>query len=128
MEILGSITDSNNQSLDKIKFLVSEINGNVGIAALNFENRKSIHLNENVTFFTASVFKIPLLITLYKQVDQGDVDMKQKITLSQGLKSGGSGILRDLMPGVQLTLFDLALLMIVISDNTATDILYNMLG
>ena len=57
------MTKSDNQNLGKIKSLVSEINGQVGVAALNLENDKSIYLNENATFFMASVFKIPLLIS-----------------------------------------------------------------
>ncbi len=122
------MTKSDNQNLSQIKSLVSAINGQVGVAALNLENDKSIYLNENATFFMASVFKIPLLITLYKQVDLGHIDMKQRVTLSQDLKTGGSGVLRELMPGIQPTFFDLAMLMIIISDNTATDILYNMIG
>ena len=122
------MTKSDNQNLSQIISLVSEINGQVGVAALNLENDKSFYLNENSTFFMASVFKIPLLITLYKQVDLGYIDMNQRVTLSQDLKTGGSGVLRELMPGIQPTFFDLAMLMIIISDNTATDILYNMVG
>tara|TARA_Y100001960_G_scaffold46902_3_gene47359 strand:+ start:7072 stop:7977 length:906 start_codon:yes stop_codon:yes gene_type:complete len=128
VEILGSITKSNNHNLSQIESLVSQINGQIGIAALNFENDKSIYLNENSTFFMASVFKIPLLITLYKHVDLGKIDMQQRVTLSSDLKTGGSGVLRELNPGIEPTLYDLAMLMIIISDNTATDILYNMIG
>ena len=122
------MSKSNNQNLSEIKSLVSKINGEVGVAALNLKNDKNIYINEDESFFMASVFKIPLLITLYKQVDLGNIDMDQRITLAQDLKTGGSGVLRELTPGIQPTLFDLAMLMIIISDNTATDILFNMLG
>ena len=111
-----------------IESKIENINGDVGIAAIDFKTGKSISLNHNEVFFTASVFKIPLLITLYKQVDLDSLDLNQRVTLSQDIKTGGSGVLRELMPGIQLSLFDLAMLMIIISDNTATDILYNMVG
>ena len=120
MEILGSLTN--------IETKIQKINGTVGVAAVDFKTGKSISLNHNEIFFTASVFKIPLLITLYKQVDTNSLDLEKRVTLSQEIKTGGSGVLRELMPGIQPSLLDLAMLMIIVSDNTATDILYNIIG
>ena len=71
---------------------------------------------------------MPLLVELYRQVDAGIIDMNQRIDLTDGLRVPGSGVLKELAAGLQPTVHDLAMLMIIISDNTATDILYNQVG
>ena len=54
--------------------------------------------------------------------------MNQRIDLTDALRVPGSGVLKELSSGLQPTVHDLAMLMIIISDNTATDILYNRVG
>ncbi len=107
---------------------VSQVPGVVGVAARQLETGQSIECNADETFFTASTFKVPILAEVYRQVDAGTLDLSQRVELTDALRVPGSGILRELDNGVAPTLHDLAMLMIIVSDNLATDILYHTAG
>ena len=107
---------------------VSQVPGVVGVAARHLETGQSIECNADETFFTASTFKVPILAEVYRQVDAGTLDLSQRIELTDALRVPGSGVLRELDNGVAPTLHDLAMLMIIVSDNLATDILYHTAG
>lgn len=107
---------------------VSQVPGVVGVAARHLKTGQSIECNADETFFTASTFKVPILAELYRQVDAGTLDLSQRVELTDALRVPGSGVLRELDNGVAPTLHDLAMLMIIVSDNLATDILYHTAG
>jgi beta-lactamase class A len=79
-------------------------------------------------FPLASVLKVPVLVEYCRQVQEGDLDPAQRLTLTHTAKSPGSGILKELLPGLQPTLHDLVTLMIIRSDNTATDMVMAKVG
>ena len=107
---------------------VSQVPGVVGVAARHLETGHSVECNADETFFTASTFKVPILAEVYRQVDAGTLDLSQRVELTDALRVPGSGVLRELDNGVAPTLHDLAMLMIIVSDNLATDILYHTAG
>ncbi|UBM07761.1 serine hydrolase [Cupriavidus metallidurans] len=77
---------------------------------------------------SASIIKLPILFTLLEQVAQGHLQLEQRFSLDGLERVGGTGILSQL-PSVQsLTLAELARLMIVLSDNLATNALIELLG
>jgi beta-lactamase class A len=92
------------------------------------EPRRAIGVRLDEAFPTASTFKIPLLYALYQMVDRGEVDLTQRVTITEELRVPGSGVLQDLDPGLQPTIRDLSILMTVVSDNQATDMLYAIVG
>ena len=102
--------------------------GVVGVDAKHLETGERVSHNADTVFFTASTLKVPLLVELYRQVDAGIIDVHQRIDLTDTLRVPGSGVLKELASGLQPTVHDLAMLMIIISDNTATDTLYNRVG
>ncbi len=79
-------------------------------------------------FQLASIFKVPVLVTAFRQVDAGRLDLGARYPLRRAHKLIGSGILAQLDEGLQPTLRDLLTLMIVLSDNTATDMVLELLG
>ena len=107
---------------------VSQVPGVVGVAARHLGTGHSIEHNADEAFFTASTFKVPILAEVYRQVDAGTLDLSQRIELTDTLRVPGSGVLRELDNGVAPTFHDLAMLMIIVSDNLATDILYHTAG
>lgn len=107
---------------------ISQVQGTIGVAARHLETGKEIRHNADTVFFTASTLKIPVLVELYRQVDQGKVDLSRRIDLTDSLRVAGSGVLKEMSNGLQPTVHDLAMLMIIISDNGATDVLYNLVG
>jgi beta-lactamase class A len=92
----------------------------------HIESGEWIGLNEARRFQLASVFKISVLFTLFKMIDQGKVSLDDRIILETRMKTYGSGLLTSMKPGLNLTVQDLALLMMARSDNTATDILFDL--
>jgi len=102
------------------------VKGTLGVYVKHVESGEWVGLNENRRFQLASVFKIPILLTLFKQVDQGRASLDDRIVLESRMKTYGSGLLAGMTPGLNLTVHDLALLMMARSDNTATDILFDL--
>lgn len=114
--------------MTELQKAVTHVPGVVGVAARHLETGKTIEHNADTVFFTASTFKVPILAELYRQVDSGTLDLGERFELTDTLRVPGSGVLRELGNGVAPTLHDLAMLMIIVSDNLATDILYHTVG
>lgn len=102
-----------------------DLSGMVGVAVHDFETGADFTCNASEIFPTASTLKVPLLYTLYRLADAGDIDLGERVTLPPATRVPGSGVLQYLDRGLQPTLRDLAELMIIVSDNWATDILWN---
>jgi beta-lactamase class A len=77
---------------------------------------------------TASTYKLPMLIHLALLVHEGKLSWDLPLRLTDALKSRGTGVLRSLRSGLELTLHDVCHLMTVLSDNTATDMLVDRFG
>ena len=107
---------------------IAKVPGVAGVAARHFDTHARVRHNADTEFFTASTFKVPLLLELLRRVDRGTIDLARRIELTDAMRVSGSGVLKELEAGLRPTVRDLAMLMIVISDNVATDILYEMVG
>ncbi len=115
-------------ALEKINEIITTIDGVVGVAASCLENDLTIMINETALYPTASTIKVPVIYELYRQAELGLVDLSQRIELKPEQRVTGSGVLQDMDFGLNLTVRDLAVLMIVVSDNSATDILIELVG
>ena len=82
----------------------------------------------DVRFPSASTAKIPIMIEIHRMVDRGTIAFDDLHRLEPTEKSPGSGVLRYLHGGLELSLADLVYLMMSISDNTATNILIELAG
>lgn len=120
------------ESLEELQKLVAryaeQVPGRTGVYLLHVESGREVMVNGDVQFQLASVCKVPLLVTLYKQIDEGKYSLDDRVVLTQAMKTYGSGLLTVMRPGLNLTINDLQLLMMAVSDNTATDILFEMVG
>ncbi|MEO8393053.1 MAG: serine hydrolase [Chloroflexota bacterium] len=96
-----------------------------GIAVWHIESGEQVEINGLRPFPMASVFKIPILATAARL---GKINLDDRIPLTKEVKSIGSGVLQFFEPGVSPTFRDLLTLMIIISDNTATDMTIALLG
>lgn len=104
----------------------AEAHGVVGVvveaATARFEHRATRQ------FRAASTVKIPIMAELFRQVEAGVRSLDEPYALRHEDRTPGSGVLTHLHEGISLTLGDLAYLMISISDNTATNVLIDLLG
>lgn len=99
--------------------------------SLYFKNLQTSYeygYNDENLMDTMSIIKIPLLLTLLKKVEEGTIDLQQEITITNGHKRFGTGIISSLDAGIKISIRDAAVLMISLSDNSATDILYDVIG
>lgn len=122
------VTIDTNQAVERIQALTANFKGTVGVAAHDFDTGAEVLFNPDVVVPTASTMKSVLLYELYRQVDAGQIDPSMRITLEERHRVPGSGVLQDLDAGVAPTVKDIATLMITVSDNTATDMIYDLIG
>ena len=112
----------------EIERLAEETGGIVGVAATQLGTGRHVGYREDEVFPTASVIKLPLLVTLYEDAIAGRIDLSERVTYREDTKVAGSGVLQYLDGGLRPTLRDLAVLMMSVSDNTATDLLFDRVG
>jgi beta-lactamase class A len=104
--------------------------GVVGVSAIHLETNRRVSLNGSERFPMASTFKIPIAVQLLTRVDRGEVRLDQMIQIQQGDLHPGSGTLTDLFsqPGLTISVRNLLELMLIISDNSATDVCLRLAG
>ena len=112
----------------EIERLADATGGIVGVAATQLATGRHIGYREDELFPTASVIKLPLLVTLYEDAIAGRIDLSERVTYREATKVAGSGVLQYLDDGLDPTLRDLSVLMMSVSDNTATDLLFDRVG
>lgn len=108
--------------------LEQRFSGQLALAAKNLSTGEEILRDPDRTFPTASVFKIPVMIEVFRQVADGSCALEERIPLRAEDVVRGSGVLRDLRAGLEPTIEDLVTLMIIVSDNTATNMLIDRVG
>ncbi len=111
-----------------VQILSQHSQGTLGIAARNLQTGEEVTWQAERSMPTASTFKFPVLAGVFAQAEAGELDLDERVPLLAEDQVGGSGTLRDFLPGVQPTLRDLAMLMIVVSDNSATNMLLDRIG
>ncbi len=107
---------------------IAEHHGTVALALLDPRTGESLSIRGDEPFPSASLIKVPVLVELFHRVEQGEIRLDDPLTLVEIDKQPGSGILQYLDTPHQLTVRDAALLMIILSDNTATNILLDKVG
>jgi len=112
----------------RVEALAAAFPGVAGVAAQNLASGEVVGVNDATSFPTASMIKICVLFELVRQCAKGQAQMSERMTLREANRTRGSGLLVDFDEGASLTLKDLAVLMMAISDNTATNMLIDRLG
>jgi beta-lactamase class A len=97
--------------------------GVLGYSISNLDTGERFSLRGDETFSTASLIKVPILVTLYDLAEQKQLSLDDPLTVLKIDQVPGSGVLQFMRPGMTLTVNDAAALMIVLSDNTATNLL-----
>ncbi|HEV3051472.1 MAG TPA: serine hydrolase, partial [Longimicrobium sp.] len=97
--------------------------GVVGVSVRNLQTGEGVSIRGDEKFPSASLIKVSVLVALLHEVERGTIRLDDPLTMIARDRVGGSGVLQHLHSGLQLTVEDAARLMIVISDNTATNLL-----
>jgi len=122
------MTDKATQLEKRVRRIAAAAPCRMGVSVSLVGHGSVLELDSDRLFPLASVYKIPLIATLFHKIDTGKIDLEERIVLREEDKSLGSSDLQYLRPGLNMTLHDLCYEMIVHSDNTATDMIHHRLG
>lgn len=112
----------------ELEKVLDEVPGTYGIAIKHLETDYEVTINEDMEFEMASCFKIPVMATIYRDYKNGKIDLDDRIQLQDEDRRSGSGVLESLDTGMELSVRDLVVLMMIVSDNVATDLLMELAG
>src|SRR5436190_4754340 len=112
---------------EQIKTLVSSFKGKVSLYAKNLDTGETYSLNPDERVRTASTIKIAVMIEAFARVAEGKVKWTDEVVLTKEKKVSGSGIINELSDGLRLTFRDAVNLMMILSDNSATNLVLDVL-
>src|SRR5215831_2882085 len=131
---VAASAQSSSIGLDRLRVQIEKAlppaRGDVGVAIKHLETGQEVFVKADETYPLASAVKLPILVELYTQAKTGKVNFEEMYSLKPSDQHVGSGdipVLFDL-PGVSMNIRNVANLMMMVSDNSATDIILNRIG
>lgn len=103
--------------------IIKGVPAEVSLYARNLDTGQALGIRESQPVRTASTIKLPIMATVFDLFQRGAARPEETLLLRQEDKVSGSGVLHELSAGLRLPLQDLVHLMIVVSDNTATNLI-----
>ena len=111
----------------RLRAEITPFKGKVSVFAKNLDTGQTYTLNGDERVPTASTIKIAVMIETFARVSEGRAKWTDQLVLTKAARYGGSGVLPELGDGLRLTLRDCVNLMMVVSDNTATNMVLDYL-
>ena len=111
----------------RVQEIAARVDGVVGYSIIDLTNGERAGRLEHATFPTASAIKLAIVYELFKQAEENRVNLDDTLTLERTMAVGGTGVLVE-MGTPTLSIRDYAVLMVTLSDNTATNVLIDKLG
>lgn len=122
-------SESRHEEIEKlIKEAREAYPGHSAVVFFDLDSDGHIEFEPNTSFESASLVKLVILSKLYRQFHVGQRSPEETLVLLDSQKRGGSGSLKDAKEGTSYSLESLAELMVTESDNTATQMLTDLLG
>lgn len=106
-----------------IRAQLATFKGTVCLYAKNLETGETYGIREDERVRTASTIKVPIMVTIFDEIAKGHASWTDVLPIVHSEKVSGSGVVRELSDNLRLPIRDLVHLMIVVSDNTATNLL-----
>ncbi|WP_299823758.1 serine hydrolase [uncultured Pontibacter sp.] len=111
---------------EQLKALLASSPAVTGLVAVDLTTGERIVFNEDAVFPQASAIKIPILMEVYQQANQKKFSLSDTRAIKQADVVGGTGIIKDLAQPASFSIRNLGILMIALSDNTATNSLIDL--
>ncbi|MGZ4787628.1 MAG: serine hydrolase [Terriglobales bacterium] len=112
----------------QVEALAAQHRGKIAFFAKDLKTGATVAVDADVPVQTASVIKVPIMIEAMHQVKAGKHRLEERLKLTKANQVEGSGVLTMLQPGLEPTLQDAITLMIVLSDNTASNLVIDDMG
>ncbi|WP_170848185.1 serine hydrolase [Lentibacillus halodurans] len=113
---------------EEVLSIVEEVSEEGDVSIFIDTSEGEIGVNETEVYSAASTIKVPILVEAIRQAEQGNLNLDEKIEIDSSDIVGGGGILNDLSENQSMTLRDLLTLMIIVSDNSATNMVIDRIG
>src|SRR6476661_6192571 len=127
--IIGTFAQKTDKKLQRqVHELLQGFNGQVGVYVKNLKNGKVVAINEDSIFPTASMVKVPILTGVMDKVNKGELDLHQNLTYRDSLLYAGVDILGSFKDTEKIELGKVMMLMLTMSDNTASLWLQSLAG
>jgi beta-lactamase class A len=131
--VLGVLTQAQTQTpLQRLEASIlrttRSVNATWGIYVKSLETGEEVAIDADRQMETMSTIKIPLMIEAFEQIKAGKFKLTDKYTFVEADSEPGTGTIQRLDYGAVMTVKDLITMMIIVSDNTATEVLYRMVG
>ncbi len=124
--VTGQKTD---KKLDeKLQEAITGFNGDIGIYVKNLRTGKTVSINADTVFPTASIVKVPILLGVMDKIDRGELQYDQQLEYKDSLLYEGEDILGSFKSGEKVLLKKVIMLMLTTSDNTASLWLQSLAG
>jgi beta-lactamase class A len=118
---LSSFTQSVDAKLERmLREIVSGFHGDVGVFVKDIRRNKIATINADTLFPTASMVKIPILIGVMNKLERGELQYEQELIYNDSILYPGVDILGSFKPGEKIELGKIMMLMLTMSDNTAS--------
>ena len=111
-----------------IENIVEESSANISVSFYDLDQGEGFSINGDKRVPSASMIKLLILLKALDECDKGKINLEDTINLDDHDKVDGSGILKELSNNHKFSIRELLTLMIIVSDNTATNILIDLLG
>jgi len=112
---------------ERVRAAIAGFSGKVSLFAKNLDTGETYGLGPDDRVRAASTIKVPVMVEAFARVESGEAVWTEVLPLTETGKATGAGVLPELHEGLPLTLRDAVRLMIVLSDNTATNIVLDRL-
>ena len=112
----------------KLESALAGYAGVAGVSVRDLRTGETLSIRGSEPFPSASLIKVSVLVSLLEKVEAGRIRLDEPLALAASDRVGGSGVLKHMDPGLRLTVGDAARLMMVLSDNTATNLLLDKVG
>jgi len=113
---------------EKVAAIRASFPGDMAVYARHLKSGETLALDADTVYETFSVIKVPIMAEVLRRVEEGTLSLDQRLTYRADYARIPSGVLYVADPGLNPTIKDLLYLMIIISDNSATDMLADLVG
>jgi beta-lactamase class A len=113
---------------EKLQEAITGFNGDIGIYVKNLRTGKTVSINADTVFPTASIVKVPILLGVMSKIDRGELQYDQQLEYKDSLLYEGEDILGSFKSGEKVLLKKVMMLMLTTSDNTASLWLQSLAG
>jgi beta-lactamase class A len=130
--VMDGVPDSERERVENVlsetQQQIEDYHGVAGLYVWELEGDYGYGIRPDEEFFTASIIKVPIMVAVYRKVDEGELSFSQQIEIKEEDWAAGAGWLQWEKAGTKQTVGDLLLLMMTQSDNVASNALIRTVG